>query len=309
MLRLRRYTDFLGEVVMGVPNAKTSENVVDSVEAVRVRVVDRELQSSDVVQFDRHLVESLTLILPAFNEEGSIEKAVRRASTALGKYCSEFEIIVVNDGSSDGTAAILEELRRDCPTLRVVHHPYNLGYGAALCSGIYSARCRHISFMDSDLQFDPEEIHGLLRWADDYDIVAGYRVDRADPWFRKLNAWAWNNLVTLVLGIKVRDIDCAFKVFRREVFDAIKLESVGAMVNTEIFARAKTFGFTVREIPVKHFPREHGEQTGADLAVILKAFRELLSIHRKLGGRGRFLGASGARIGNTPTPSVTDQQR
>ena len=176
----------------------------------------------------------------------------------------------------------MEALRTEHGNVTVIHHPHNRGYGAALHSGIYAAQYRYISFMDSDLQFDPDEVHSLLRWSHDYDIIAGYRLHRADPWIRKLNAWAWNRLVRLVLGVEVRDIDCAFKVFRREVFDSINLESVGAMVNTEIFARARMHGFTLKEIPVNHFPRQHGEQTGANLAVILKAFRELFAMQGKL---------------------------
>jgi len=244
--------------------------------AARSPLTERPAQTSET------LVDSLSLVLPAYNEEESIEEAVRRSRAALAKYCDTFEVIVINDGSSDNTGQILESLQKEYSDVRVVHHPQNKGYGAALCSGLYSARFRYVSFMDSDLQFDPEEFHTLLRWASDYDIVAGYRVDRADPWIRKFNAWAWNSLVRLVLKVKVRDIDCAFKVFRREVFEAIKLESVGAMVNTEIFARSRMHGFKLKEIPVTHFPRQHGEQTGADLAVIAKAFRELFAIQGKL---------------------------
>lgn len=276
------------------------------VEARGSAVASDEPQATQLLQFNHHLVDSLSLVLPAFNEEESIAEAVQRAFAALQRYCKAFEIIVVNDGSQDNTGAILEELRGECPNLRIVHHPRNLGYGAALCSGIYSARCGYVSFMDSDLQFDPDEIYALLRWADDYDIVAGYRADRADPWHRKLNAWAWNKLVRLVLGVKIRDLDCAFKVFRRDVFDSIKLEAAGAMVNAEILARARTHGFTLKEIPVQHFPRQHGEQTGANLAVIVKAFRELFSIYGKIKSERKSLRGRGAPAVGASSTGATE---
>jgi glycosyltransferase involved in cell wall biosynthesis len=267
---------------IGTSEAGYPESLVEGREYRSPDVAARPTQTEKIIQPSETLVSSMSLVLPAYNEEESIGEAVRRALSALAKYCDAFEVIVVNDGSVDRTGQVLDGLQREHANVRVVHHPQNKGYGAALCSGIYSARFSYISFMDSDLQFNPEEFHALLRWASDYDIVAGYRVDRADPWIRKFNAWAWNSLVRLVLNVKVRDIDCAFKVFRREVFDTIKLESVGAMVNTEIFARSRMHGFTLREIPVSHFPRQHGEQTGANLSVIAKAFRELFAIQGKL---------------------------
>lgn len=230
---------------------------------------------------------SISVVFPAYNEKDNIERAVAQAREAASKYFRDVEIIVVNDGSEDGTREILRALADEHPDVVAIDHPTNRGYGAALSSGIYRATKDLIFFTDSDLQFDLHEIEKLLHWVDSYDIVVGYRVDRADNFMRRFNAFGWNKLVQLVLGVKLRDIDCAFKVFRREVFDEIRIDSVGAMVNTEIFLLAQQLKVSVKEVPVSHFPREAGEQSGANLRVILKAFQELWRMHRQMKGRAR----------------------
>lgn len=139
-----------------------------------------------------------------------------------------------------------------------------------------------IFFSDSDGQFDFHDLQQLIYWSDDCDIVAGYRAKRQDPLYRRLNALGWNMLVRLVLGIKIRDIDCAFKLFRRSVFDHIQIRCVGAMVNTEILAQATQLGMCIREVKVTHLPRRHGKQSGANVHVIIKAFGELCRLWRKL---------------------------
>ena len=227
-------------------------------------------------------MKSLSVVLPAFNEEANIRAVVEDAYRTVPKIAPIFEIIVVNDGSKDRTGEICDRLGEELSNVRVVHHPQNRGYGAALKSGIKLARHDLIFFTDADGQFDFKEVAALLEETDAYDIVAGYRARRQDPPHRLLFAWGWNILVGLVLGVRIRDIDCAFKVFNRHVFDRIQIQSVGAMVNTEIFAQVSRFGMTVKEVPVSHFPRQHGESTGGNVAVILKAFRELIRIRRKV---------------------------
>jgi glycosyltransferase involved in cell wall biosynthesis len=230
----------------------------------------------------RSVVKSLSVILPAFNEEANIRAVVEDAYRNIPTFTSIFEIIVVNDGSKDRTGEICDRLTEEFSGVRVVHHPRNRGYGAALKSGITLARYDLIFFTDADGQFDLKEVAALLEQADAYDIVAGYRARRQDPWHRLLFAWGWNILVRLVLGIRIRDIDCAFKVFNRRVFDKVQIQSVGAMVNTEIFAQVSRLGMTVKEMRVSHFPRRHGKPTGGNVAVIIKAFRELTRIRRKV---------------------------
>src|SRR5437588_9259117 len=192
------------------------------------------------------------------------------------------EVMVVNDGSKDRTGEICDRLGEELSNVRVVHHVGNRGYGAALKSGIKLARYDLIFFTDSDRQFDLKEVATLLEQTDAYDIVAGYRARRQDPPHRLLFAWGWNILVRSVLRTKIRDIDCAFKAFKRHVFDSVQIHSAGAMVNAEIFAQASAFGMTVKELPESHIPRRHGEPTADNVAVISKAFRELTGLRRSL---------------------------
>jgi glycosyltransferase involved in cell wall biosynthesis len=226
--------------------------------------------------------QSISVVFPAHNEEGNIVKAVEQAIHCLEHLSPDWEIIPVNDGSSDKTGEIIQNLSRQYSRVRGVHHETNRGYGSALKSGIQRASKELIFFCDSDLQFHLYELLHLLIWIEQYDIVIGYRKMRRDPWHRRVNALGWKMLVRGLLGLKVRDIDCAFKLFRRVVFKAIEIDAVGAMVNTDILVQATQMGFKIKEVPVTHFPRVEGEQSGARLRVIVKAFRELVILYRKL---------------------------
>lgn len=225
---------------------------------------------------------SLSVIFPAFNEEANIKHTVESARLVLPKLAQTWEIITVNDGSKDGTTPICDALAEQYPEVRAVHHAENRGYGAALKSGILAARYDYIFFTDSDGQFDLTELEDLIEWAGHYEIVTGYRAKRQDPPYRLINAWGWKTLVRMVLGVKVRDIDCAFKIFQRSVFDRIQIRSVGAMVNTEILSQANSFGMRIHEVKVSHYPRRHGKPSGANLRVIIKAFRELFRLWGQL---------------------------
>ncbi len=200
----------------------------------------------------------------------------------LPKLATRWEVIVVDDGSSDATPLMCDRLKARYPEVEVIRHEQNRGYGAALKSGIMSAKYDLIFFSDSDGQFDFRELQQLMCWSEDYDIVAGYRAKRHDPLHRRINALGWNALVRLVLGVKIRDIDCAFKLFRRSVFDQVQIRCVGAMVNTEILAQATQLGMRIHQVQVNHFPRRYGKQSGANPRVIITAFRELGRLWRKL---------------------------
>ncbi|CAN5370686.1 hypothetical protein BH20VER3_BH20VER3_09950 [soil metagenome] len=225
---------------------------------------------------------TLSVIFPAFNEEANVRTTVEAARMVLPKLAETWEIILVNDGSRDATTPICDELAAQYEEVRAIHHVENRGYGAALKSGILAARYDYIFFTDSDGQFDLQELENLIDWASQYEIVTGYRAKRQDPPHRLINAWGWKTLVRMVLGVRVRDIDCAFKIFQRSVFDRVQIRSVGAMVNTEILAQANSFGMRIHEVKVTHYPRRAGKPSGANLRVIAKAFRELFRLWGQL---------------------------
>jgi glycosyltransferase involved in cell wall biosynthesis len=226
---------------------------------------------------------SLSLVFPAFNEAENLPELLESAAKTGDQLGLPFEIVVVDDGSSDRSAELLTRWSARDERIRAVHHEANRGYGAALRSGLREARGDFVFFSDADLQFDLGEIVHLLEHADDFEIVAGYRAPRRDPWLRRVIAAGWGLLVGRLFALGVRDIDCAFKVFRREVLDAIPIESIGAFVNTEILVRARAAGFRIKQVPVSHRRRYQGRQTGAHPRVIARALVELAQLYRELG--------------------------
>jgi glycosyltransferase involved in cell wall biosynthesis len=221
-------------------------------------------------------VRSISMVLPAYNEEENIARAVERADAALEATGLDCELIVVNDGSRDRTGEILRELQASFARLVVVEHVPNRGYGGALRAGFAAATREWIFQSDSDNQFDYGELSRLIEVAPGNDFVAGYRSPRRDPLTRRLNGWGWNMLIRMLLGYVVRDIDCAFRLFRRSVLDRVPLTSSGAMISTELLVGSRARGFVIAETRVTHLPREGGHPTGANLKVILRAFRDLL---------------------------------
>jgi glycosyltransferase involved in cell wall biosynthesis len=225
---------------------------------------------------------SISVFFPCYNEQDNINRVVEQALTALEKLNADFEVIIVNDGSSDGTAQIADEIAGQKDRVRVVHHRTNLGYGAALQSGFKAATKELVFYTDGDGQFDINEMPPLLRLMEQYDIVSCYRLNRQDNLIRKINGWCWTKLVCLLFGMKIRDIDCAFKLYKREIFDNIKLISTGALIDAEILARAVRKGYRVTQQGIHHYPRTAGAQTGANLRVILRAFKELLKLRSQI---------------------------
>lgn len=241
----------------------------------------------------------LSLVFPIFDEEANVAPLLEAAHNTASRLTPDYEIILVDDGSRDGSAAVIDEWCARNPRSRVVRHASNTGYGAALRSGLREARGHWIFFSDADLQFDLSEIELLLAHTHEYDIVAGYRARRSDPIHRRVIAFVWGMIVRVLFGLRVRDIDCAFKVFRREVIEAIPIESIGAFVNTEILVRARAHDFSIHQVPVSHRERRHGEQTGARPRVMLRAIIELSKLYREL--RSAHLGTL-ARTLSLETP-------
>ena len=227
------------------------------------------------------LLYSLSVILPAHNEEQVIADTVSSVCATLAGWTQDFEVIVVNDGSIDNTGAILTGLAELEPRLRIITHPVNQGYGAALVSGFESVSKDLAFFMDSDGQFEIQDLADFFPYLAEYDAVLGYRIQRQDTWLRKLNAWGWKQVVRLVLGVRVRDLDCAFKLYRAEFLQRHHFETRGAMINAEMVYKFIHDGYTFKEVGVHHLPRKAGQATGANLKVVLRAFRELLIYARK----------------------------
>jgi glycosyltransferase involved in cell wall biosynthesis len=219
-----------------------------------------------------------------YNEEGNIEQAVTSAVAVLAGVTDCYEVIVVDDGGRDRTAAIADRLAAENPRVRVVHHPVNRGYGAALRSGFAAAQYPLVVLADGDNQFDLGELSVLLRGLGKFDIVSGYRIARHDPVVRRLYAFMYNRLARFLFDIPVRDVNCGFKVYRRDLLERLlpQLRSTGALINVEMLARARKLGATVTEVGVHHYPRETGQPTGGNPGVIVRAFRELLELWREL---------------------------
>jgi putative flippase GtrA len=218
---------------------------------------------------------SISVVLPAYNEEQVITNTVSTVLLVLKKWCIDFEVLIVNDGSTDRTGEIVAALADDHPEVCLITHASNEGYGASLVSGFAAATKELTFFMDSDGQFDIRDLQKFFILIDEYDAVIGYRIDRQDSWMRKLNAWGWKHLVGLVLDVHVRDMDCAFKLLRTDFLHQHPLQTRGAMINAELLYRLTRAGCSYKEIGVHHLPRLHGSATGARVSVIVRAFREL----------------------------------
>jgi glycosyltransferase involved in cell wall biosynthesis len=200
----------------------------------------------------------LSLVMPAYNEAAGIQAAVAEAHEALAGLGYDFELIVVDDGSADATAELVAEIAALRPSVRLVRHPVNRGYGAALRSGFAAARMPLVAFTDADGQFFLEDLEHLVPLTDRAPVVVGYRVVRQDPWRRRFFSWGYNRLVRLLLGTGVRDCDCALKVFRREVLAHLMPATGGFFVNAEMLCKARRFGLAVAEVGVRHRARRHG---------------------------------------------------
>lgn len=225
---------------------------------------------------------SLSVVIPAYNEEANVADALKRVSDVLQTLNLDYEIILVNDGSRDRTGEIAKSLIGQLPRLRVVENDPNRGYGGALKAGFAAATKDLIVFVPSDNQFDFNEIRLMLDKIDGAVMVSGYRAHRVDPLIRKLNGMGWNLVVRILFGYLVRDIDCGFKLFRRDVLKHVTLYSDGAMIDTEFLAGLRARGYKIVEVPVTHLPRTAGHPTGANLQVIVRAFRDLFRFRVRL---------------------------
>lgn len=228
----------------------------------------------------------LSVVLPAHNEEENIGNTVSSCREYLDSEVPDYEIIVVNDGSSDTTQTIVEKLKGNNESVRLINHPVNRGYGAALRTGFDNATKDYIFLMDSDGQFRIDEIGPFLQNAGENNIVIGYRYSRADSSVRSLNKELYRIYIKILFGLDVIDIDCAYKLFPLGAYDEIKpVKSGGALFSAELLIKFKKKGYVFVQLPVNHYPRLHGEQSGANLKVILRMFVESWKFRKELGTR------------------------
>ena len=223
-------------------------------------------------------LSGVAILLPCFNEMGNITAAVAEARHAAMSAAHAHEIIVVDDGSTDGTRELGRTLAECDPYVRLVVHETNRGYGAALRSGIAAARMPWILLTDADLQFDLEQLVDITPLTTDYDLIIGRRTPRRDQFYRRVYGHTWNWLVRRMLELPVRDVDCAFKLARTDLLQSLALRSTGAMISPELVARSLAQGARLVEADVAHRPRVAGEQSGANPRVILHALSELRAL-------------------------------
>jgi glycosyltransferase involved in cell wall biosynthesis len=221
------------------------------------------------------LLPGLSIVLPCYEEEENVARAISTAADAAACVSTEFEIVVVDDGSSDRTSEITSRFVTGSGRVRLLVHPENRGYGAALRTGLEVARMPWVLIADADLQFDFGELAEFASMTDSADLVAGRRVDRQDPLGRRMNAAAWNWLMRTLFDLPVSDVDCAFKLIRRELLDEVALTSTGALFSTELLIACRAQGARIVEHDVRHRPRVAGEPSGGRLSVIARAFGEL----------------------------------
>ena len=230
----------------------------------------------------------LSIALPCFNEEANIVQTLTDLDAWMKSQNIHGNMICVDDGSRDTTFQVLEGLKSRFPNLVTLKHPENIGYGAAVRTGCDAARTEWIAFMDSDRQFHASDFGKLTPFCGEYDIVVGRRRHRADPFLRKVNAKCFGILTWTALGVWVRDVNCAMKIYRRSVWQEIRPTfSTGALFNAELFARARRRGYTWKQVDVGHYPRVRGAQTGARPGVILRMFQELNALCRSLQKEGK----------------------
>jgi glycosyltransferase involved in cell wall biosynthesis len=240
----------------------------------------------------------LSVFFPAYNDSGTIASMVIRAVKAASELTSDYEVIVVDDGSTDATAEIANELARTYPHVRVEHHPRNRGYGGALQTGFRSATKDLIFYTDGDAQYDPAELSQLWsRLTSDADLVNGYKISRSDPWHRIVIGRVYHHAVSFLFGLKVRDVDCDFRLFRRSVFDRITLQKTSGVICLEMMKKVQDAGCTIVEVPVHHYHRAYGRSQFFNFPRIVKTAVDVGLLWFDLVVRRRHLhGPLGSRV-------------
>jgi glycosyltransferase involved in cell wall biosynthesis len=230
---------------------------------------------------------SISVILPIYNEAENIADVIKRILNWLPSVTEDFEIVAVDDGSSDKSKDILEDLAKQDFHLRVIRHLRNKGYGAALTTGFMNAKKEYLLMMDADQQFDISELIKLIPYIPDYDIVAGFRLKRMDSFYRCLLGATFNFSMNIFFGLNLKDINCGFKLYKKSLLEKMKLITQGALINVEMMAFAKKSMVKIKEVGINHLPRIYGKQTGSSLKVIVKAVFEVIKVKIRLLRRSK----------------------
>jgi glycosyltransferase involved in cell wall biosynthesis len=241
----------------------------------------------------------LSVFFPAYNDSGTIASMVIRTVKAASELTSDFEIIIVDDGSADGTAEVADELARTYPQVRAVHHPTNRDYGAALQTGFRSSTKELIFYTDGDAQYDPAELP--LLWqalTPGSDLANGYKISRADPFHRIVIGRIYHYIVSLLFGLRLRDVDCDFRLMRRRIFDRINLDKTSGIICVEMMKKIQDAGFRIVEVPVHHYHRTYGRSQFFNYRRLFRTGRDLLFLWYALVVRREHL-----RAGVTPLAS------
>jgi glycosyltransferase involved in cell wall biosynthesis len=236
----------------------------------------------------------LTRFFPAYNDAGTIASLVIQAVAVAGRLTPDFEVLVINDGSQDATGQIADELARTYPQVRVIHHPRNRGYGGALRTGFASASKELVAYTDGDAQYDPSELEVLWkRLTPDADLVNGYKISRSDPMHRIVIGRIYHHTVKLLFGLKVRDVDCDFRMMRRSIFDTVHLEKNSGVICLEMMKKITDGGFRIVEVPVHHYHRAYGKSQFFNFRRILKTGIDVMRLWLALVVGRRHLRAPG----------------
>ena len=249
---------------------------------------ERILGRSERPSSETRTLRSLSIVLPCLNEAANVADAIRNAASAAAMGSAAYEIIVVDDGSTDETAVIAAGFVEADARVRLVVHTRNRGYGDALRSGIHAAKHEWVLLADADRQFDLRELIDFVSVSDSADAIWGYRVVRRDALRRRAAGAWWNRLVRALYDLPVRDVDCGFKLIRRDILTRFELRTGGAMISTELAVRCRAAGARFSEIGVHHRPRVAGQESGAQPRVVLRALRELATSYAALRGCSRL---------------------
>lgn len=224
-------------------------------------------------------IKSLSVFFPAYNEEGNIKSTVKKAIKVLAKYRFPWEILIIDDGSTDKTGEIADGLAKEDSRVRVIHQP-NGGYGMALRAGFTNAKQEWVVYMDADRQFDFSKIDRFLALTGEYSAIWGYRKNRADPILRRIFGSIWGILFSVLFGQRLRDVNCGFKMIKKSVIGSVQPFSAtrGAVINVELAVKIRRLGYEIGEVGLSHYPRQRGTSTGASWPVVVNSYLELVKL-------------------------------